>query len=500
MTERTGLWNTTLTLSQFQDLSPEKDFLTPLINFNLPTQIVILVFQFLTPISIVLNAFVLVSCGTILFSGRSDRPALLYIAYNSAVDLFTIVADAIVLTGAVNPSLDGLKIENLPSQSELQTRCMIEKALVTFTMFSSLGSVLLLTIDRYLFITKPLKYNTVMTLPRAGILVIVSIGAALIGAMIYSFSVSLPWDDVCTFTHVLPLGMVIFWNVFFFVTWFAMHGMYIVILAIALRHKREMEKIKTRYSRDNSVASLQTVVSVPIALGENRLKTTSTQHFSSTSLFKDNARIKNTMKTIRYVVIILFIYSLVELPCVSVAIDDIISHVSRSFNTEIMVGYRECKHSHNESMVIGLNQTWVHTRVTLLHCYHRFMAGQESCVLVTPMPLEEAPICQMLAETSHALHLTKVFTMSLLGWILNALADPIVYAFWYPVFRRNLYKIAVRARENLSQRTSNSFTPTPPTKTANYNMNYDNNTKSNSNNNIMNPPKQGSTNRIFIIS
>lgn len=127
MTERTGLWNTTLTLSQFQDLSPEKDFLTPLINFNLPTQIVILVFQFLTPISIVLNAFVLVSCGTILFSGRSDRPALLYIAYNSAVDLFTIVADAIVLTGAVNPSLDGLKIENLPSQSELQTRCMIEK-------------------------------------------------------------------------------------------------------------------------------------------------------------------------------------------------------------------------------------------------------------------------------------------------------------------------------------------------------------------------------------
>ena len=44
--------------------------------------------------------------------------------------------------------------------------------------------------------------------------------------------------EVCTFTHVLPVWMVIFWNVFFFATWLAMHLLYVVILSIALKRKK----------------------------------------------------------------------------------------------------------------------------------------------------------------------------------------------------------------------------------------------------------------------
>ena len=64
------------------------------------------------------------------------------------------------------------------------------------------------------------------------------------------------------------------------------------------------------------------------------------------------------------------------------------------------------------------------------------------------------PWCQMLSESSHSLHLTRVFTMALLGWIANALADPVVYAFWYPVFRQNLIQMFQR----LIRRSSVNFT------------------------------------------
>ena len=75
-------------------------------------------------------------------------------------------------------------------------------------MFASLGSVLLLTTDRYIFITQPLRYNVLVTLPRAVYLTAASTLITAIGAVWYSFAVSLPWDLVCTFTHVLPLAMV----------------------------------------------------------------------------------------------------------------------------------------------------------------------------------------------------------------------------------------------------------------------------------------------------
>lgn len=116
--------------------------------------------------------------------------------------------------------------------------------MVAFTIFSSFCSVLLLTFDRFIFITKPLNYNTIMNVQRAYILTIIATILSIMASIGYSMSVSLPWDKVCTFTHVLPLGLVIFWNALFFFTWFTMHIMYAVILVIALRHKKMIQKTK----------------------------------------------------------------------------------------------------------------------------------------------------------------------------------------------------------------------------------------------------------------
>ena len=63
-------------------------------------------------------------------------------------------------------------------------------------MFASLGSVLLLTGDRFVFITRPLRYNSIMNLNRALLLCLASTVVAAVGAVWYSLSVLLPWDQV----------------------------------------------------------------------------------------------------------------------------------------------------------------------------------------------------------------------------------------------------------------------------------------------------------------
>ncbi len=57
--------------------------------------------------------------------GTSDRPSLVLVAYNAALDLLTILFDALVLSNAVNPSL--AEKESLPEAKEMESACRIEQ-------------------------------------------------------------------------------------------------------------------------------------------------------------------------------------------------------------------------------------------------------------------------------------------------------------------------------------------------------------------------------------
>ena len=337
-------------------------------------------------------------------------------------------------------------------------------------MFSSLGSVLLLTVDRYIFITQPLRYNVFVTLPRAIYLTLASTLIAAAGAVWYSFSVTLPWDLVCTFTHVLPLSMVIFWNVLFFLTYFAMHIMYLVILVIALKHKKRIEQTKspststtnmTVLRRDGSTFSLDPSVSTVTGEEEARKRAAATAKSRRKSasevvinMLKESSQVHATFKTIRYIVLLLLIYSLVELPVVAVAIEDMIDHLG--WNNGDGLGGTKCGED-----LSSIPLPWEErTRLTMLQCMETFISGTAVCCLLeSRVPLVELPMCHMAAESSHALHLTRIFTMSLLGWIANALADPIVYAFWYPVFRKNLVKLILKVKEKVAYGERSDITP-----------------------------------------
>ncbi len=122
------------------------------------------------------------------------------VAYNAAVDLLTILFDALVVTDAVNPSL--AEQDSLPEAEEIEGACRVEQGLVAFTMFACLGSVLLLSADRFVFIVFPLRYESMVSLRRALLLALTSTVAAVALALWYSLSVELPWDKAKNFRHV----------------------------------------------------------------------------------------------------------------------------------------------------------------------------------------------------------------------------------------------------------------------------------------------------------
>ena len=132
----------------------------------------------------------------------------------------------------------------------------------------------------------------------------------------YALTVRLPWDAVCTFTHVLPLSAVLFWNVLFFTTWFAMHLMYFVILLIALRHKKQIKMMEQRRQRPSQglIAALPldprnlptryNIDHFMLHYRENILsysrRSLGTPRFSVIWAKIDQSNIRDTFKTIRY--------------------------------------------------------------------------------------------------------------------------------------------------------------------------------------------------------
>ena len=60
------------------------------------------------------------------------------------------------------------------------------QGLVTFTVFTSLGSVTFLTVDRLIFVILPMKYNANVTLIRTLFLVVLTLALCASAAVIYA--------------------------------------------------------------------------------------------------------------------------------------------------------------------------------------------------------------------------------------------------------------------------------------------------------------------------
>ncbi len=217
------------------------DFVSPLSALNGPVEATRIFFFITAPVAFLLNVFVFASCLYIVVYhskvvvGQNFRPTFVFIAFNAILDTYGIIVDGLIVTGALNPSI--AHEAELPDEELLLKRCRAEKSLITFVGFSSLGCVVLLTLDRFLFIVRPLRYSTLVTVKRGILASLVMTTFALATTIGYTAAIEMSWDNVCAVTHVVPVGLIVFWNTVFFTTWLTMHILYGMIGVVALRHK-----------------------------------------------------------------------------------------------------------------------------------------------------------------------------------------------------------------------------------------------------------------------
>ncbi len=124
----------------------------------------------------------------------------------------------------------------------------------------------------------------------------------------------------------------------------------------------------------------------------------------------------------RYVVLLLVIYSLVQLPAAIVSIADLATHGSEHDEHE------ECAGQMDQDADLPSEDV---TSISFLRCMEMFAKEVgDVCEVVAHTSEMPLPWCAMASETSHALRLSAIFELSLLGWVANVLANPIIYAFW----------------------------------------------------------------------
>ncbi len=153
-----------------------------------------------------LNAAVLAAVVAILNKNTNDsnRPAFVFIGNLAVSDLCLCAGD--VFIGVVQ------RPETLGDNSELRTYfCKFQLSVYLFCFFSNLFGTILVTLDRYLFITKGMKYAAIVTRTRIYYL----LSSAWIGSLAIALAAFPITRDrvgsecLCIVSHVVPGAYVI---------------------------------------------------------------------------------------------------------------------------------------------------------------------------------------------------------------------------------------------------------------------------------------------------
>ena len=138
--------------------------------------------------------------------------------------------------------------------------CLLRFAFLISPVCASVSFMFWIAVDRYLSISNPLHYVTIMTSCKCGSIVLCTwIYACLIG-----FAPLMGWnigdeDTRCSFLYVLPFSYVLFaFNMAFFVPLFANGIIYIKIFRIARQHIRKIGAIEMTVNARTMSSNSQT--------------------------------------------------------------------------------------------------------------------------------------------------------------------------------------------------------------------------------------------------
>eukprot|EP00094_Tigriopus_californicus_P001941 TCALIF_01869-PA protein Name:"Protein of unknown function" AED:0.37 eAED:0.37 QI:49/0.25/0/0.4/0.75/0.8/5/0/378 len=337
--------------------------------------------------------------------------------------------------GILELNLDDISHEFAQSR---RIACNWQVGLWMFAIAHTLACSLLITVDRYIYITRGLRYNVIMTPARIKCLLMLSWGFPSIWTCVSVLLFNQQRDAECVVGHILPTfhtAAVLGTLMLFLVIIYVLYGL---ILFKFFRRKRALKQLQGH----ETVAPLQSnstrvrilfrskthheFSDVPCTMigfarhgsGELNLHSHSLDNFNtiqhpssaklgilaankvrSTTLIRALSSLSKFTKAAKYVLILVLVFTLAWLPWIIIMLQICIFH---AFSNPKKLCY-------------------INTKDTLFH--------------VPPKHL-----CRPIMEAIHAQNQDSWQKIALVIGATNSLLNPIIYAFWYAEFRLRIRK------------------------------------------------------------
>jgi hypothetical protein len=295
--------------------------------------------------------------------------------------------------------------------------CRLNKVSAMFINGLSHFTLMALTIDRYIFITKPLHYPAIMTQTRTWTMMIIvlflSTVAPILGILVFKVTWRVffktyillfqpPPDEVCTWPNIFPIWFIV-----------GVCAIYVCLLCIVVFI---YSVILIRYRRLKfKLTALKNVVI------DGKKEKTENMPKKSNNVVKNISIIVYNARSASYVLVIVTVYLIVWTPFFAVC----------TFKT------MDSFFNDNEHEPI-LEMSHVDIKL-LKRCLKLVFTDQRGCELNIQNVIHTNMFIRSIQVSEEMKTIFRLFGVYFS--LLNSVANPVLYAFWYPVFRTYVCEI-----------------------------------------------------------
>merc|ERR1719312_1481291 len=405
----------------------------------------------------VLNTMVFILCMIIYMKTKrtNHKPAFVFIAFIAmwdGVKSWVYFSNSLQILRGVDTEHDNTV--NRWEGGEIE-RCRFLQTMESFQINGMLHTLVILTVDRYFFIKRPLHYPLIMTKKRTWAYFILSLVLSILWGVVTYFSFEAPPENtnglLCSILHNYPYWWEIGMCMAFFIITAAFMGIYSVMLYKFQKQRKKLKALQRITEEDDFAKSNMKLNQVKgvykkrfltdPSSSEDPVQTLSIKHLDTnkqftspdkighqrkrrnSSIVRAAAVLMSHVKATKYVLLIVGTHLISFFPAYAIIFGDTMNHMVNDATYKAYLN-------------TDLNST------AIFNCMNLAIENTE-CNLA--LEIEEEDMARVEDRINSMFHIRAYqlflhITGSYLS-VTNAVLNPFFYAFWYPEFRKYVIMI-----------------------------------------------------------
>eukprot|EP00092_Neocalanus_flemingeri_P014414 GFUD01015549.1.p1 GENE.GFUD01015549.1~~GFUD01015549.1.p1 ORF type:complete len:458 (+),score=72.20 GFUD01015549.1:61-1434(+) len=298
---------------------------------------------------------------------------------------------------------------------KMRTGCRWQMGLLTFSYLNTVLATTFLTLDRNIFISKPLRYSLFVTKKKIIAMICISWIFPILSGCVTFFTTNLDEVKMCIVTHTSSKWPNFVTAVLVFLTIITIYILYAKILLRYWGLKRKISLMRKNRYDDQEEADKK----------------------GSLLIAQKAQKILEFLNNSRYVIFVMFTFTICWIPWILNVFYDIFVHQVLSNQS-----YEDtnCPYSvYAEENIHPSNNSWEEFQGQA--CVHAIMRGR---LTECEVPGKKQSACEAVHEHMHDYLIICISRLCICFSMLSSLINPCIHGFWYPGFRQALEHLKTR--------------------------------------------------------